>query len=234
MKTQKVAIITAASRGIGAACAERLAEDGYKLVLMSRSDDLYPLADRLDARPLKGSVTRIDDLERLVGLTYEKYGRIDTVVIGTGHAPKGDLLKLTDADWKEGLDLLLLPVIRLSRRIVPLMKSQRNGTFINISSFGAREPSLDFPVSSVLRAGLSSFTKMFASAHGADNIRMNNVLPGFINTYPADEQTVCSIPLLRQGTPEEVAGLVSYLASDQAAYVTGQDFLIDGGLTKSI
>ena len=93
---------------------------------------------------------------------------------------------------------------------------------------------MSFPISSVARTALSSFTKLFATKYGASNIRMNNVLPGFIDSYKADQETINQIPMLRQGTPEEVANLVAFLASDKSEYITGQDFLIDGGLVKSI
>ncbi|MFY0688861.1 MAG: SDR family oxidoreductase [Cyclobacteriaceae bacterium] len=229
----KIAIVTAASRGMGAAIARRLAKEGYKLVLMSRSDDLYDLADDLNARPFKGSLDSSKDITNLINLTYEKYGRIDVMVNNTGHAAKGDLLALKDKDWVAGFELLLLNVIRTSRLIAPIMEKQESGAIVNISTFGAKEPSLKFPISSVMRAGLSSYTKLFTQEMASCNVRMNNILPGFINSYPADEQTINEIPMLRQGTPQEVADLTAYLVSDQSTYITGQDILIDGGLVRS-
>jgi NAD(P)-dependent dehydrogenase (short-subunit alcohol dehydrogenase family) len=234
VKKKKIIIITAASRGMGRACAQALADEDHKLVLMSRSNDLFPLADQLDARPIKGSVDSPQDIERIVGFTYEKYGRVDMVVNNTGHAAKGALSKLSDEDWKEGMNLLLLNVIRMSRMVAPIMQKQGKGSIVNISTFAAKEPNLSFPVSSVMRSALSSYTKLFAKEYGADGIRMNNVLPGYIDSYPADHQTIQNIPLLRQGKPEEVAELVRFLSMDISSYITGQDFTIDGGLTNSI
>ncbi|MEM9324171.1 MAG: SDR family oxidoreductase [Bacteroidota bacterium] len=234
-KQQRVAIVTAASRGMGAAIASRLAGDGYKLVVMSRSDRIYEVADRLSARPIKGDVTEKKDLERLVGLAYEKYGRVDVVVNNTGHASKGQLLDISDREWLEGVELSLLNVIRMSRLVVPFMSRQRTGgTLLNISSFAAREPSPDFPVSSVARASLSAYCKVFAREFALHKIRMNNVLPGFIDSFDASAEVLQKIPMRRQGTMEEVAELVRFLASEEASYITGQDHVIDGGLLKGI
>ncbi len=231
---KKVAIVTAASKGIGAACARKFAESGYKLVIMARSEAIFDLADELDARPIQGSVGKVSDLQRLVDLAHEKYGRVDTVICNTGHPPKGELLKLQDADWETGMNLVLMNVIRLARMVTPFMQESGSGSFVNISTFGAKEPSAAFPVSSVMRTALGSFTKLYATEFGRFNIRMNSILPGFIDSYPATDETIKTIPLFRQGTPEEVAELALFLASGKSSYITGQNFLIDGGLTKSI
>lgn len=227
---RKVAIVTAASKGMGAASARTLSKEGYRLVLMSRTESIYDIADELSGRPIMGSVERPEDLERAVNLAYEKYGRVDVVVNNTGHAAKGDLLAISDQEWAKGFELLLMNVIRMSRLVVPVMKEQGGGSIINISTFAAKDPSIAFPVSSVARASLSAFCKVFRQEYSAFNIRMNNVLPGFITSYPADEETINTIPMLRQGTPDEVGELVAFLASDKSSYITGQDILIDGGL----
>lgn len=228
----KVAIITAASKGMGAACARKLKAEGYKLSLMSRSESIVTLSGELAAFSMQGATDNPEDLRSLVEMTMIKYGRIDVVVCNTGHPPKGQLLELSDEDWMNGFNLALMNVIRMARLTVPKMTD--GGSFVNISTFGAKEPSLNFPISSVARTALSSFTKLFSNEYSTKDIRMNNVLPGFINSYPADRKTIDQIPMLRQGTPEEVAELVLFLASDKSSYITGQDFLIDGGLVKSI
>lgn len=228
----QVAIITAASKGMGLACAEKLANEGYQLAILSRSSDIHDLASKLGGIAVQGSTDNVEDLTRLVDATLETYGQIDVVVNNTGHPPKGDLLELTDEQWKEGLDLALMNVVRMSRLVAPNMSG--GGSIINISTFGAKEPSLSFPISSVARTALSGFTKLFATKYGSDAIRMNNILPGFIDSYKAEQETINQIPMLRQGTPEEVAELALFLASDKSEYITGQDFLIDGGLVKSI
>ena len=228
----KVAIVTAASQGMGLACAQKLASEGYLLALLSRTEQIHQVADDLGGISIQGSTSNADDLVRLVNATLDKYGRIDVVVNNTGHPPKGDLDELSDKEWQDGFELALMNVIRMSRWVSRHMKD--GGSFVNISTFGAKEPSLDFPISSVARTALSSYTKLFAAKYGKEKIRMNNVLPGFIDSYPASEETISSIPLLRQGTTNEVAELVSFLAGDKSEYITGQDFLIDGGLVKSI
>lgn len=228
----KVAIITAASKGMGLACAEKLANEDYQLAILSRSSEIHDLASKFGGIAVQGSTDNAEDLTRLVDATLETYGQIDVVINNTGHPPKGELLELTDEQWKEGFDLALMNVVRMSRLVAPHMNS--GGSIINISTFGAKEPSLNFPISSVARTALSSFTKLFATKYGATGIRMNNILPGFIDSYKAEQETINQIPMLRQGTPDEVAELALFLASDKSEYITGQDFLIDGGLVKSI
>ncbi len=228
----QVAIITAASKGMGLACTEKLASEGYQLAILSRSSEIHDLASKHGGIAVQGSTDNTEDLARLVDATLETYGQIDVVINNTGHPPKGELLDLTDEQWQEGFNLALMNVVRMSRLVAPHMSS--GGSIVNISTFGAKEPSLSFPISSVARTALSAFTKLFATRYGDAGIRMNNILPGFIDSYPADQEIINQIPMLRQGTPDEVAELALFLASDKSEYITGQDFLIDGGLVKSI
>lgn len=225
--------MTAASRGIGAACARVLAERGYRLALLARSAEIDDLARRLGAVAVRGSVASGEDLARMVEAALSRYGRIDAVVNNTGHPAKGELLDLSDDDWKSGLDLLLLSVIRMARLVTPFFQRQGRGAIVNVSSLWAVEPSLDAPVSSTLRAGLSAFTKLYADRHAAEGIRMNCVLAGFATTYPVAEKYASAIPMARISEPEEVARVAAFLLSDDAAYVTGQSIRSDGGLTRS-
>lgn len=234
MTDEKVAIVTAAGSGIGEACARRLTEDGYTPVLLSRSGGAVEVAEELGGDGFEGDVTDPDDLAALVDATRERYGRIDAVVNNTGHPATGDLLDISDEEWHEGLDLVLLNAVRMARLVTPVMQSQDCGAIVNISTFSAFEPSLDFPVSSVLRAGLGSFTKLYADRYAADNIRMNAVLPGFADSYEVDEETREEIPMGRPARTEEIADAVAYLVSSDASYVTGQNLRVDGGITSSV
>jgi NAD(P)-dependent dehydrogenase (short-subunit alcohol dehydrogenase family) len=219
---------------MGAACARALAERGYRLALLARSADLEPLARELDALPVTGSVSNPADLERLVDAAVERYGRIDAVVNNTGHAAKGDLLTLTDEDWHLGLDLLLLNVVRMARLVTPVFLEQKSaGAIVNISSFAAVEPGLQFPVSATIRAGLGAFAKLYSQRYGASGLRMNNLLPGWIDTYPVAPEAQARIPAGRPGTAAEVAKAAAFLLSPDAAYITGESLLVDGGLVRT-
>lgn len=234
MTERKVAIVTAAGRGIGAACARELWEKGYSLSLMSVSENTVQLAEELGGLGLQGSVTNKADLKTLVDKTLERYGHIDAVVNNTGHPAKGDLLQLTDEQWYEGFNLILLSVVHVAQLITPIMLNQGGGAMVNISSYAAVEPSLGRPVSSTIRAALDSFTKLYADRYARDNIRMNCILPGFIDNYPVDDDIFAAIPMQRQAKLTEIAKTVAFLLSADAGYITGQNLRVDGGLTRSM
>lgn len=229
-----VAVVTAAGRGIGAACARELAEAGYGVALMSQSERAEILAGDLEGIGMRGDVTRVEDLEALVKMTLRRWGRIDAVVVNTGHPAKGDLLALTEDDWRAGVDLLLMSVIRMARLVTPVMEGQRNGAIVNLSSLVAEEPDARFPVSSVVRAGLGAFTKLYADRYAGSGIRMNTVLPAFVDNYEVDAATLARIPLGRPARMNEVAATVRFLLSDDAGAITGQQIRVDGGLGRSL
>ncbi len=183
---------------------------------------------------MTGSNQSNEDLENLVQQVVARWGRIDVLVNSAGHGPRAPLLEISDEDWHRGLDTYLLNVIRPSRLVTPIMQRQRDGVIINISTAWAFEPSEMFPTSAVFRAGLASFSKIFADTYARDNLRMNNVLPGWIDSLPATEERRASVPLQRYGSSEEIAATVAFLASPGAAYITGQNIRVDGGITRSI
>lgn len=229
-----VALITAAGRGIGASCARELAGNGYAVVLMSPSPNAEQLAIELGGIGLRGDVTHPDDLEAMVYQALHRWGRVDAVVNNTGAAATGDLLELSDDDWHAGVDLLLLNAIRMARLVTPVMEQQGGGAIVNISSLSARQPNPRFPVSSVVRAGLGAFTKLYADRYAKSGIRMNTVLPGWVDSHPIDEETRAGIPLGRPVTVVEVAKTVRFLLSPDAGGITGQQVVVDGGSGKFI
>ncbi len=234
MAAGKVAVVTAGGSGMGAAAATRLAAEGFKVAVLSSSGKGEELARKLGGVGVTGSNQSNDDLRRLVDLALSAWGRIDVLVNSAGHGPRGPLLEIGDEDWHKGLDTYLMNVIRPTRLVTPVMQKQKSGVIINISTAWAFEPSAMFPTSAVFRAGLASFTKIFADTYAADNIRMNNVLPGWIDSLPATEERRESVPMKRYGRTEEIAATIAFLASDGAGYITGQNIRVDGGLTRSV
>jgi NAD(P)-dependent dehydrogenase (short-subunit alcohol dehydrogenase family) len=201
---------------------------------MSPSGRAGDLAGELGGFGLTGSVTEEADLGALVGETLDRYGRVDAAVNSTGHPPSGEILNLTDEQWHAALDLVVLNVVRIARLVTPAMMRQGGGAIVNISTFSAFEPSPAFPLSSSLRAALAGFTKLYSDRYAAEGIRMNNLLPGFIESFEIGEETRRSIPMQRQGSVAEIAKTAAFLISDDSGYVTGQNVRVDGGLTRSV
>ena len=196
-----VALVTASSQGMGEAIARELHARGYALALMARSDRIMTLADELGGVAVQGSVTDPADLERFVTMATERYGRIDAVVNHTGHPPKGDLLPFltptgtsastsccsTSSAWR-GCD-------------AASWRRPGRGAIVNVSTFAAFEPDPDFPVSASLRTALAAFTKLYADRYAKAGIRMNNVLPGFIDSLcPRRKIARARIPMGRYGS----------------------------------
>ena len=234
MTGQKVALITAGGSGMGADAARRLAADGFLVGILSSSGKGEALGGELGGFGVTGSNRSPDDLQRLVDGAVDRWGRVDVLVNSAGHGPKGPVLEISDDAWHEGMEVYLMNVVRPARLVTPLMQAQRGGVIINISTFAAFEPDPLFPTSGVFRAGLAAFTKLFADKYAADNIRMNNVLPGFIDSLPETQDRRARIPMGRYGRSGEISSLISWLASEDGGYITGQNLRVDGGLTRSV
>ncbi len=234
MTVEKVAIIVAGGSGMGAAAAEKLASEGFKVAILSSSGKGEALAQRLGGLGVTGSNQSTADLQQLVDATLARWGRIDILVNSAGHGPRAPILEISDEEWQSGMETYFLNVVRATRLVTPVMQKQGGGSIINISSAWTFEPTDMFPTSAVFRAGLASFTKIFADTYAADNIRINNVLPGWIDSLPEADERRESVPLKRYGTAEEVAATVAFLASPGAAYITAQNIRVDGGVTRSV
>ncbi|GAA0824923.1 SDR family oxidoreductase [Marinomonas arenicola] len=231
---QKVALITAGGSGMGAAAARKLAEDGYHVAILSSSGKGEALAKELGGIGVTGSNQSIDDVQKLVDLAMEKWGRIDALVNSAGHGPRAPILDISDEDWHLGMEVYFLSAVRTIRLVAPIMAAQGGGSIVNISTTWAFEPTEVFPTSTVFRAGLASFTKIFADRYAKQNVRMNNVLPGWIDSLPATDERRESVPMGRYGKAEEIAATIAFLLSDGAGYITGQNLRVDGGVTHSI
>lgn len=234
MDTGKVAIVTAGGSGMGAAAARKLAKEGYRVAILSSSGKGEALAKELGGIGMTGSNQSHDDLARLVDRVVGQWGRIDALVNSAGHGPRAPILDITDDDWRKGMDVYFLSAIRPIRLVTPVMQRQKSGTIVNISTAWIFEPSAMFPTSAVFRAGLASFAKVYADTYAPDNIRINNVLPGWIDSLPATEERRQSVPLKRYGSVQEVAGTVAFLVSEAAGYITGQNIRVDGGVTRAV
>jgi NAD(P)-dependent dehydrogenase (short-subunit alcohol dehydrogenase family) len=234
MAAERVAVVTAGGSGMGAAAAKRLADEGFKVAILSSSGKGEALAHELGGIGVTGSNQSNDDLRKLVDTTMSKWSRIDVLVNSAGHGPRAPILEISDDDWHKGMDVYLMNVIRPVRLVTPVMQAQKSGSIINISTAWTFEPSPMFPTSAVFRAGLAAFTKLFADTYAVENIRMNNVLPGWIDSLPATEERRQSVPMQRYGTTKEIAATIAFLASEGAEYITGQNIRVDGGLMRSV
>ena len=229
---EKVCVVVGGGKGMGAAVAREMNKRHYRLALMSPSENCEKLANELDGIAVRGKAENAADTQALFDATMEKYGRIDSLLIHVGGPPKGDLLDIADEDWIKANEMVLLPVIRMSKLVTPIMKDQGGGSIVNITTFSAFEPSLTFPTSSVYRVGVSSFTKLYSDRYGSNNIRMNCLLPGFTDSLDLPQKFADMSTFKRLASAEEQAKAAAFLLSDESTYITGQSIRSDGGVTR--
>ena len=231
---QKVAMITAGGSGMGAGVARKLAAEGYAVGILSSSGKGQALAEGMGGIGVTGSNQSNEDVQRLVDAIMAKWGRIDVLVNSAGHGPRAPLVEITDEGWHQGIDIYFLSAVRPIRAVTPIMEAQGKGAILNITTFATFEPDPAFPTSGVARAGLAAFVKLYADQYAAKGIRINNLLPGFIDSLPEKDVFKQRIPMGRYGRVEEIAATAAFLVSEGAGYITGQNIRVDGGVTRSV
>jgi len=255
----KVAIVGGSSKGLGFAIALGLAKEGADVTICARNEkELQAAADKIkyecssEVLPIIADQTKHEDIKRIVNETVQKYGRINILVNNTGGPKPGSFFEHEDADWQEAFELLLLYVIRMCREVIPYMKKQGGGHIINNTSFTVKEPSPNLLLSNVFRVGVVSLAKTLSQELAADNILVNNVCPGTFkgsrmeqviqhrseregkSVAQLEAEIVEAIPLGRLKSPQELANLVVFLASDRASAITGTTIQVDGGMIKGL
>jgi NAD(P)-dependent dehydrogenase (short-subunit alcohol dehydrogenase family) len=229
----KVALLTAAGSGIGAAAARELRARGWRVALLSPSGRAEALAAELGGFGVTGSNESEGDLGRLVDGALARWGRIDGLVCSAGHGPKGTALSLSDEDWGRAFEIYFLSAVRTIRLVAPQMERQGGGAIVNVTSYVATEPSALYPTSSAMRAGLHAWARLAADELGPKGIRVNSVAPGFIDSIPQPPERTQGASLGRMGRVEEAAAAIAFLLSDAASYITGQALRVDGGLARA-
>lgn len=255
----KVALVAGASQGMGRAAALGFAREGAKVSICARGEAQLKEAAEMIRRETGGDVlalvadmTRLEDIQKLVAKTVERFGRLDVVVTNAGGPPPGEFMKFTDEDWEKAFHLSFMSALRLAREAVPHMRKVGGGRVVNITSYSVKEPIAGLVLSNAIRSAVIGLAKTLSRELAKDNILVNNICPGRIDTErtrklnqaraerlkrPVEEinrEMAAEIPLGRYGTAEEMADLIVFLASGRASYITGTTIQIDGGLVRGI
>ena len=257
--SQKVAIVCAASKGLGRACATMLAHEGVNVVVCARNEQtLNEAAATIRTEsgsrvlPIVCDLTREEDIEWLVEKSVAEFGTVDILVTNVGHPQMGAFSDLTDADWEHGYKSVLLPVIQLCRLVIPHMQDANWGRIVHITSIAVREPGTPYLISSVFRAGVAALSKSLANELGNAGILVNTVCPGPFRTPLGEDlirqaaaaqnrayaeiesETAQASVIGRLGEAEELAALVAFLCSNHAGDITGQIMSVDGGAARGL
>ena len=258
----KVALVLASSKGLGFACAQSLYTEGANVVICSRSMENLEMAKKKIEKteslysdnmvfPVIADLMYENQIENLVRKTLSELRKIDILVHNAGGPPSGPINKITREEWTNSIDLNLLSFIRITNLVIPIMRKQKNGRIIAITSVSVKQPLNNLVLSNTTRLGVVGYAKTLANEYGKDNILVNVVCPGPTltdrmkelisktsqETNKSEKEVTKSwidpIPLGRLGKPEELANLVVFLASEKASYITGTVIQVDGGFVKS-
>lgn len=254
----KTALVAGASKGLGKAVALELAREGAQVAMLSRDRARIESAaqvvrDATGARtlPIPGDVTQQEDIARAVQETFKEFGAIHVLVTNTAGPPPGAFVSLTDEQWQSAVNLLLLSAVRLSQAVVPHMQKQKWGRIVHLASYSVKHPIENLMLSNAIRSAVVALGKTQAIELAKDGILVNSVLPGWTMTERVDEilqdrakrnrtslkseyaAIESQIPMGRMGQPEELAGVVAFLASERASYVNGVALLVDGGIART-
>lgn len=255
----KVALVTAASKGLGKAAALELAREGARVAICARTEGTL----RAAAAEIEGAtgrevlavvadVSRADEVERLVQTTVDHFGRLDVLVTNAGGPPAGYFFDLDDEAWHAAVELTLMSTVRLCRAAIPHMRKNGWGRIINMTSVSVKQPIDNLLLSNALRAGVVGLAKTLSNRFAGDGITVNSVCPGWtltdrvtqlnavrarelgLSVEKVERQVTANIPLGRMGQPEELAALIAFLASERASYITGTAIQVDGGYVKGL
>lgn len=255
----KVALVAAASKGLGRAVAEELAAEGASLVICARGEESLEkarseIAGATGAQVIAvaGDVSRADDVARIAGAGLDQFGRIDILVTNAGGPPSGTVESLTPEMWQSAVDLTLMSVVNLTTQVLPGMKERKWGRIININSIAAKQPVDGLMLSNSIRSAVTGFARTLANEVATYGITVNSILAGYTRTLRVEQLAEAAskregvsreaalgrweaeIPMGRLGEPREFAALAAFLASERASYITGSSIAVDGGWIKSL
>ncbi len=244
----KTALVTGGSKGIGYAIAEGLVAEGARVVVSARDQGvLEAAAQRLgegggDVVAIAADVSSAKGVRGLVEATFERVGRVDVLVANAGGPPAGLPSSLDDAAWARATELTLMSAVRLARGVLPGMRERGWGRIVHVTSLSVKQPINELTLSNALRSAVTAFARTLANEVAGEGVTVNAVAPGYTATERLEElfaddyaraRLLASIPAKRFATPREVAAAAVFLCSQQAAYVTGQTLVVDGGMVAS-